>query len=250
MFRSIHLLAAVGMLAASGCLSGSYDEAYRSSLQRYRQDAQFAQLNKEPHKVADDRLTLRAPKLFKDEDRKGEKERSKPPFLKDFPGFRIAFESLLEAEGTQLPVGLSVGALTDKESGLDEIKKKILSQVQKQATFAKSAWGAAEGPTGPANQASWSILKLRGAQPFDRIVAGNLEKKNTAGETQIWVTADLEAKVAAVLVWRVPEELASKVPLDELAGLVASTVEFQSAAEPAPAAAADPAKAPAPAAAP
>ena len=236
MHRSIPL-AAIGLLAASGCLSGGYDADFRSSLQRYREDGEFQQLRPTPHVLADQRLSLRVPKLFDKEDPVGDKERSKPPFLQDFPGFRVAFEKLENVGGGQLPVVLSVGALTDKESGLDELKKRILNQVQKEPSFAKKTWAPVEGQPEAGGGAAWSVLILDGQQPFDRVNNGVKEKKNTAGETQIWVASDPETKVAAVLVWRVPEELAATVPLADLAGLVARTVEFSPAAEAGPAAA-------------
>jgi len=236
MLRSFSL-AAIGLLAASGCLSGGYDTDFRGSLQRYRQDGEFQKLRPTPHVLADQRLSLRIPKLFDQEDSVGDKERSKPPFLKDFPGFRVAFEKLENSDGGKLPVVLSVGALTDKESGLDELKKKILNQVQKEASFAKKTWAPVEGQPEVGGGAAWSVLKLDGQQPFDRVNNGVNETKNTAGETQIWVASDPETKVATVLVWRVPEELAATVQLSDLAGLVARTVEFRPLAEPAPAAA-------------
>jgi len=241
MHRSFHL-AAIGLLAASGCLSGGYDADFRDSLERYRQDGELHQLRPTPHVLADRRLSLRVPKLFDKEDAVGDKERSKPPFLKDFPGFRVAFEKLENADGGQLPVVLSVGVLTDKESGLDDLKKKILNQVQKEASFAKKTWAPVEGQPDVDGMAAWSVLTLDGPQPFDRVNNGVNETKNTAGETQIWVASDPETKVAVVLVWRVPQELAATVPLANLAGLVASTVEFAALAEPAPAGAAPAAK--------
>jgi hypothetical protein len=237
MMRRAFQLAALGLLVASGCLSGSYDEDFRGSLQRYRQDGEFQRLQPTPHVLADQRVSLRVPKLFQAEDPVGDKERSKPPFLQDFPGFRMAFESLLPADGGQFPVVLSVGALTDKESGLDDLKKRILNQVQKEASFAKQAWATVEGMPDVGGKLAWSVLKLGGPQPFDRVNNGINERKNTEGETQVWVASDPDTKVAAVLVWRVPQELAPTVPLGELAALVARTVEFKAPAEPAPAAA-------------
>ena len=236
-------LAAIGLFAVSGCLSGSYNEDYRVSLERYREDSAFQRLHQEPKAMAGNRLLLRVPKLFKDEDATGEKERSKPPFLKDFPGFCVAYQALLEADGAQSPAVLSVGALTDKESSLEDIKKRILNQVQKEASFAKAAWTTVEGQPAAGGNAPWSVLKLAGQQPFDRVNKGVTESKNTEGATQIWVASDDDTKVSAVLVWRVPQELAAEVPLDELAGLVARTVELKAAAEPAAAAAPAPAAA-------
>lgn len=239
----------VGLFALSGCLSGGYDEDFRKSLVRYRQDGEMQRLRSTPHKLLGDRLALRVPKLFEAEDAKGENPRSKPPFLQDFPGFQVAFESMLEAEGAKLPVVLSVGALTDGESGVEDIKKRILGQVQKEPVFAKAAWAVVEGQPDSGGRAPWSMLRLTGQQLFDRVVAGNPETKNSGGETQVWVASDPDQKVAAVLAWRVPEEVAASVSLDALAGLVARTVEFRAAGEPAPGAAAPDAAAADPAAA-
>ena len=240
MHRSFHL-AAIGLIAASGCSSGGYDADYRGSLNRYQQESEFQRLSPTPHVLADQRLALRIPKVFTEEDAVGDKKWSKPPFLQDFPGFRVAVQGIKEVDGVQWPAVLSVGVLTDKESGLDDLKKKILNQVQKEASFANAAWAAVEGQPDGGGKASWSVLKLGGPQPFDRVNKGIDEKNNTEGETQIWTASDPDAKVAAVLVWRVPQALAAEVPLGELAGLVTRTIEFKALAEPAPAAVPDPA---------
>ena len=240
MRRLMHL-AAFGLCATSGCLSGSYDGAFQGSLERYRHESEFQRLHREPKALAGSRLLLRVPKLFTEEDATGNKEHSKPPFLKDFPGFAVAYQTLLNADGVQFPVVLSVGAPTEKESNLEELKKKILNQVQKEPPFAKAAWVVAAGQTAGDGQTPWTLLKLSGPQPFARVNKGVSESKNTEGETQIWVASDPDTQVSAVLVWRVPLELAASVPLDELATLVARTVEFNP-----PAAPADPAPAAAP----
>ena len=99
--RRFILLVAIGLLAAPGCLSGSYDEDFRSSVQRYRQDGEFQRLHREPKALAGNRLLLRVPTLFTGEDTTGEKKRSKPPFLQDFPGLRVAFEWLNEVDGVE-----------------------------------------------------------------------------------------------------------------------------------------------------
>jgi hypothetical protein len=140
-----------------------------------------------------------------------------------------------------------VGVPTDKASSLDDLKKVILNQVQKEASFAKATWATVEVEPVAGGKVPWWVLKLAGSQPFDRINNGIPESKNTDGETQIWVASDTDTKVSAVLVWRVAQERDATVRLETLAGLVASTVELKAAAEPAAAAAA--AAAPAPAAA-
>lgn len=228
----------------AGCLSGGYDADLKSSLERYRSDGQFQRLRPEPHRLADDRFVLRVPKLFESENADASKGRSTPPFLKDLPGFRIAFEAMIAAEGTKLPAVLSVGVLTDKDAALEEVKRRILEQVRKEPAFAKEAWAVDAQPAGVAT--AWAVLKLRGPQPFDRETGGITERKNTDGETQIWTAADPDKKVVAVLVWRVPQELTAAVPLEELPALVMRTVEFKELVAPVDNAAPDAAKPAAP----
>lgn len=230
-------LAAIGLLAASGCLSGSYNEDYLKSLQRYREESEF---HREPKDLAGGRLRLRVPKRFT-EGPVGDNKGPKPPFLQDFPGFAMAVSELPKAVGeAQPPAVFSVGALTDKESNLEDIKNKILNQVQKEASFAKATWATVEVEPVAGDKVPWSVLKLTGSQPFDRVNNGLTESKSTEGETQIWVASDDDTKVSAVLVWRVAQEREADVQLEKLAARVARTVEFKAAAEPAAAAEPDP----------
>jgi len=48
--------AAIGLLASSGCLSGSYDTDYAKSVVRYRQESEFQRLHKDPKKLLGGRL--------------------------------------------------------------------------------------------------------------------------------------------------------------------------------------------------
>jgi len=245
MMRRCVQIAAIGLLAASGCLSGSYNEDFRASLERYREAGEFQRLHQEPKSLAGDRLLLRVPKLFASEDAAGEKKVSKPPILKEFPVFVISVSESPKDVGAASPAALSVGVLTDNESGLEEIKKTVLNQVHKEAAFAQAGWTAVDVQPTAGGPSAWSVLKLVGPQPFDRVNNGVAESNNTEGETQIWVASDPGTKVSAVLLWRVAQERAATVQLEELAGLVARTVEFKAAAEPAAAAVAPAAAAPA-----
>ena len=237
MRRSVQL-AAIGLIAASGCFSGGYDADYRSSLQRYREEGEFQQLHQEPKALAGGRLRLRVPKALGIEDPVGEKNVPKPPFLKEFPEFAMALSEEPKGDAAKSQAVLFLGALTDNGSSQEEIKKKILNQVQKEASFAKAAWSAVDVQPISGGTVPWSVLKLVGSQRFDRINNGIPESNNLDAETQIWVASDTDKKGSAVLVWRVPQERAATVPLEKLAGLVARTVEFEAAAEPAAAAAA------------
>jgi len=227
------LLVAATLLAAAGCSSGRYDTDYAASVARHGLDAALQRLHAEAKDVAAGRVLMRVPKLFTEEDARGEKSWAKPPFLADFPGFRTAFGTQLEAAGAKLPVSLSVGVMNDEQFAPEETKRAILNAVRKEPAFAKAAWATPEGIETPEGQAPWAVLALDGPQPFERVVAGNPEQKSTDGTTRIWVAAHAAHKVATVLVWRMPAELAGQVPLDELAGLVARTVALKPPAEPA-----------------
>jgi len=229
------------LLPCPGCLSKSYDVAHEKSLATYRQDAT---MHREPKQFANGRLQLRVPKLFSSE------KAPKPAFLKDLDGFGVALEGLLDvpgANGEQMPVGLAVWTLTDESSPIDEVKNKIIAMVrtQKHPGFANPQWTTVDDSG--SSPTSWTVMTLSGQQPFDRLPAGakgERQSKNTSGTTQLWVASDAEKKVCAVLVWSVPEELATAVPLDDYAKFVVRTVTMKPGAEPAPAAADAPADKP------
>lgn len=201
-------------------------------------------MHREPKQFAGGRMQLRVPKLFSSE------KAPKPAFLKDLDGFGVALEGMravVENNGEQMPIGLAVWALTDESSPIEEVKNKIIAMVraQKHPAFANPQWATVDEPGG--GPSSWAVMTLAGQQPFDRMPAGEKggrQSKNTSGKTQIWVGADPEKKVCAVLVWSVPEELSAAVPLDDYARFVARTVTMKPGAEPAPAAADAPADKP------
>jgi len=224
----------------AGCHSGGYDADYRARLQKYRQEGEFSLLHREPKSLVGGRVLVRVPKAFTAQDEKGEKKQSKPPFLQDIPGFAGAYETLVEADGAKVPAVLSIGVTVDNDSNLDDIKKKILAQVQKQKAFEKEAWGKAEGEAGADGQPAWSVLRLAGPQPFERVKDDNVVTEDAPGTTEIWVAADAGAKVATVLVWRIPQQAEAAVPLQQLAGLVSRTVEMKAAAPAGEPAAANP----------
>jgi len=235
-------LAAAGcLLAGAGCLSGSYDAAHTQSLSRYRDSSDFQRLHPDPKPLADGRLRLRVPKIFTAE------LNEKPPILDDVPGYCVTAQAMLDAgDGAKMPASLSIWAPVDDASGLEDVKKRILTKVQAQKDpgFANPSWASVDEPRG--GPSSWAVMTLQGQQPFDRFAAGpqgEKETKSTEGATRIWLAADATNKVCAVLMWRVPRELAGQVPLDDLTSLVARTVEMKPAEQPAAPADAAPAAA-------
>jgi HD-GYP domain-containing protein (c-di-GMP phosphodiesterase class II) len=137
---------------------------------------------------------------------------------------------------------LTVWAPTDKESGLEDLKKSIQQKLQAVPAFAKAkpTWAAAQGL--PDGGLEWSVLAFAGKQPFVQVKEDKPVTADLEGETEIWLASDAAMRIAAVLAWRVPETAKASVPVAELAPLVARKVELRAAAEPAAAGDAPPAK--------
>lgn len=240
-FRCAFVLLSLGLIGGSGCLSGAYDKDFVASLERHRQEAAFQKLVPAAQERAGGRLGIRPPQALNEQDDAGSQPWAMPPFLGDFPGFAAAY-------GVQVPDGdakvhavLTVWVPTDKESGLEDIKKTLQQKLQAVPAFAKAkpTWVIAEEVGGGPQ---WSVLSFQGKQPFVQIKEDKPATADLDGETQLWLAADGAMKTAALLVWRVPQAAAVRVPLAELAPLVARKVEFRAVAEPAAAGNATPAK--------
>jgi len=219
--------AAIGLLAASGCFSGSYEEAYSKSVDRYL-------LHKEPSTLPGERLLLHSPRLLSKD-----YEQSEPPILKDLPGESVSYSWDRSAQSEKIPAVLSVWLVTDEQLGFDAIKTKL------SGAFPKAEWNTKEVETEDGGTVPWSMLKLVENQPVNRIIANIPEEKETACEIQVWVSSSPESKASAVLAWRLPEELTAELRLDKLAAIVAGTVRLVPIVE--PTAVPDPAQDPAPA---
>jgi hypothetical protein len=220
------------LLALAGCLAGSYNDAHSKSLTRYREAVELQRLHREPKVLAGGRLRVQVPKLFTAE------IADKPPLLDDLPGFCVTLQELLAAGGggEKMPVTLSVWAPADEAGGLEDVKKRISDKIKalKDPAFTAAAWGTVDIPQ--AKPSSWAVMTAQGQQPFERLAAGEKgvrETKSTEGTTKVWLGADPDSKVCTVLMWRVPQELAAAVSLDDLAALVARTVRMSPAEQPA-----------------
>lgn len=219
------------LLTFTGCLAGSYNDAHSKSLTRYREAVELQRLHREPKVLAGGRLQVRVPKLFT-------AETADKPLLDDLPGFCVTLQELLAAGGggEKMPVTLSVWAPAVEAGGQEDVKKRISDKIKslKDPAFTAAAWGNVEIPQ--ASPSSWQVMTAQGQQTFERLTAGEKgvrETKSTEGTTKIWLAADSDSKVCAVLMWRVPQELATAVSLDDLSALVARTVRMSPAEQPA-----------------
>lgn len=231
-YRCVFLLLFLGLTGGSGCLSGAYDKDFAASLERHRQEAAFQKLVPAVQERAGGRLGIRPPRALKEQDDAGSQPWAKPPFLADLPGFAAAYGLAVPDGETQVHGVLTVWVPTDKESGLEDIKKTLQQKLQAVPAFAKAkpTWATAEGGGGGPQ---WSVLTFQGKQPFVQLKGDKPATVDLDGETQVWLAGDGATKTAAVLVWRVPQAGQASVPLAELAPLVARKVEFRAVAEPA-----------------
>jgi hypothetical protein len=236
------LSAAVASLV--GCSSSGYDKDLATRIDAYRSAAEFSALYVEPTPLAGGRVLVRAPRLFKGQFEDPKKEgRATPPFLRDYPGFQGAFEAQLDESDVNWPVVLTVGVVPSAERSRDDIEADVLRQARAEDSFRGASWQKGrELPDVAGVTRKWDVLTLKGGQLFDRIIAKNTESKRSDGTSQIWVSADPGQEFCTVLAWRVPEDVAAAVKLDDLAPLVARTIQIVPAQ--APAAAQQPAKVP------
>lgn len=236
------LLAALAALA--GCAVSDYDKNYEKATKTYRLKALF---HPQPESVADNRVVYWVARLFTEDDTQGNAPWAKPSFMKDFPGFRVAYRGESEAGGAKMPVTLAIGVLTDDQFDPEKVKKDISAALRDDAAFAKATWEDVPlaGYKPQPGALPWSRLKLTGKQPFEFTVAGNPEQKNIEGATEVWVSGHSDNKVLTVLVWRAPAEVLDQVKFAELAEYTAGGLGTKPAADaPAPV---DPAGGPAPA---
>lgn len=245
------------VLLFAGC--HDYEREFTERIEAFRQDAEFAPLFASAVSLDGGRLSLRTPKLLGStplrEDspdpelkqaatsggppRPIDPRRIKPPFLQNFPGFIEAYEALIPVAGQpnrKMFAVLSLGVVPLK--GQDaEVAGTILEQVRGIPAFANADWTVEEvsapaegGPT------RWQVLDLTGEQLFDLVEGAASEFKPMPGRCLVWLSDEPGQPAAAVLAWRIPDELAGQVKLDQLAPLVARTVrltEVAVAAEPA-----------------
>jgi hypothetical protein len=228
--RPIWQIPAVAILAVTGCFTSPYEQAYRARLDAFRDAATFAVLGKDPEAFVNGRVRLRLPtQLGIPKQDAGTKFRARPPFVRQFPGFTDVREGEFMAGHARLPVVFTLGIVPTSQQRHADIEREILGQVRADATFAKAEWkrGRVVEPVagGPA---TWDVLSLKGQQEFESLTAGNLEYKKWPGTCEIWVSAEPKQEFCTLFALRTPDDVADKLDVspDELATLVARTVEI------------------------
>jgi len=238
-----------GWLSASlllgGCFSRGYETGYSAAVEKYRTASEYARLQPEPVSLSGDTVKLRYPRFFTSQiDRGNENESAAlPSFLSDFPGLKVAYETLIDVNGTKMPVVLTLGVVPAGEKSREEIEADILQQVRKEKSFGAAQWAKAREETDFTGAVRrWDVLELKGPQEFLCEVGGKKEREPKAeipAVCEIWVSAEPRQEFSTILVWRVPDPVAEKFPLAELAPLTARTLVVEApqeaaAAEPAP----------------
>ncbi|NDC62498.1 MAG: hypothetical protein EBZ59_00570 [Planctomycetia bacterium] len=231
------LPAVLACCCLAGCSSSGYDADLAARVDAFRTASDFSRLLPQPTTLAGGRVRLRVPRVFDRQlDGKENPQRATPPFLREYPGFDRAVEKLGDvAGGRRMAAVLTLGAIASAEKKREDIEAMVLKQVQAEAAFAKAVWRKDRELSGQdGERRRWDVLELKGLQPFDRIAGDNsAESTPSAGHCQVWVSADPKQEHCVVLTWRVPDEMAAAVPVEELAPLVARSLEH-AAAEAAP----------------
>ena len=237
-----------GLLSSSlllgGCFSRGYETGYSAAVEKYRTASEYARLQPEPMALSGDRIKLRYPRFFTTQIDPGSENEAAalPSFLSQFPGLRVAYETLIDVNGTKMPVVLALGVVSAGEKNLD-IKGEILQQVRKDESFGAAQWAKTREETDFTGAVRrWDVLELKGPQDFLCEVGGKKEreaKKEIPAVCEIWVSAEPRQEDFTILIWRVPDQVAEKFPLQELAPLTARTLVVEApqeaaAAEPAP----------------
>jgi len=216
------LMLVLGLVMA-GCSSGEYTTDFGKSLGEYRTAAEFSRLHAAATPLAGGAVSVQVPRFFDSQlDGKEDPRRAVPPFLKEYPGFELAFEKQFVVAGASLPVVLTVGVVPTNERQREDIESAILEQVRADESFPEAEWNKQLHTTPEGKK--WQVLCLSGMQMFDRKVAGNPETKRSEGTCEIWVSAEPKQAFCTVLTWRIPNELVKQVPLAELAPLTVRTV--------------------------
>lgn len=231
------LLALLAAIVA-GCSTSRYDADYAKALSAYRDAAPFAVLRPQPASFPSGRVSVRVPLGFVEvvdgppvvadgPPVKPDPSRLRPPFLSELPGYKGTYEQRMVAEGAELPVAVAVGELP-ATAGRAAVEKTILEQARADEAFksGSQAWVDREVVPRDGGPRVWRVLTLVGPQIFESLVAGNQEYKRWDGTCEIWLSADPQQEVIAVLAWRVPEKLSVSlpVPLPQLAEAAARTV--------------------------
>lgn len=236
--------APLALVLLAGCSTGRYDADYAKAVAAYRDAATFAVLQAQPAVFSSSRVLIHLPVGFGpvqdgppaaegDPPLAADPSRLRPPFLAEFPGFEAAHEQRLAAEGTELPVAVTIGVLP-ASAGRAAVERTILEQARADEAFTgeKLAWADRQLEPRDGGPRAWRVLTIVGPQIFESRVAGNPEHKRWDGTCQIWVSADPQQELLIILAWRVPEKLAGSlpVPLSQLAETAARTVAIGPAA--------------------
>ena len=96
--------------------------------------------------------------------------------------------------------------------------------------FPEAAWTVIDVPTPSGDSIKWEKVVVKSEQPFPVENFSGTEYKNVPGTFELWLN---EGQAGDVLIgWRIPDALAGKIKLDELAAATAGTLVIKADAKP------------------
>jgi hypothetical protein len=222
------IVVAVACGGICGCSSSAYDAAYTKRVGEHRVAGEFAPLRPTAMAVADGRAELRLPTILVNQlDGSETPARAVPPFIRDFPGFAVAYEAQVDATDGRYPIVLTVGVVPAADRPKEKVAEAILAQVRADEEFGKATWrkGQSLGDESAA-LGKWDVLELKGPQPFQVTKADITAEKRLPGTTEIWLSAEPGQKACVILAWRVPDDVAASLPVPKISQLTARTVRL------------------------
>jgi hypothetical protein len=224
---------AVMLVPAIGCGTGEYNQRLEASVAKLRQLAKFDILKRQPTEIPQTVVSVRIPKTITDRtytvdsanpngDGNIDPALLEPAFLK-LPGtHRMAQASDVDERQVRLPYELymSGGPIDQKPADLaGDIQMQLATAFPEAAK--DLAWEKLDCETPIGTKVSWQRMRTKGEQVFTLLGGG--QPNTLPGQVQVYMYED--ARFFVVLVWRVPDVIAPKVPIDNWGPLVAGSLK-------------------------
>jgi hypothetical protein len=217
----------------AGCDTSAYVQRKSQRYIELKRASAFVGLFRDPTEIPETNFTIRLPQLFKlpfneqsadpkEPDRAFDPRRLYPPFLQPFPGFKVCYETIdIDPTNNQrVAYYCYVGAKKLTPAEKPTFEAEILDQVKQ--SYPDAVWAPVEVGTPDGGVLKWKRIVVNGPQPFYYDLVPTPELKNVPGKFQLWL---YEAPGSDILLgWRVPDGLAQKIDLEDLATATAGTL--------------------------
>jgi hypothetical protein len=214
--------ALLSLALLASCSSATYNEAYERRLVEFREAAAFSALERHPLRIEDLALSLRPPKGWS----QARVNAAVPEWLPQTLKLRRVAEGTIAVGGDLYPASLFAATRDDQPAyvereleaaarrgqGTNQSTLRWLNPEARSTTAGPSVWRASSF----SREDTVSVSGATGTRPIAMQV-----------HCEAWISADIDQKRCVVLVWLVPMPAAGafELPFEDLAALVARTVD-------------------------